>query len=272
MTLLPTLRSPFPASGGTTADGSATAPYITETAGQAGLDAIAAANTIADGDWCVIDAGGDPVLYRAAVIGSRVFWYTPLLGAASTSAEDGVLEEDPADDRGMVEAPGTGGAIDYDSTVASRIGILSGNTGGQASIIQSKTARAARNLMFLVAEDVKVDAVSGSSSDIIAFLSLTTTGGQIGFVVAGDTDEWQIGGDSNVPLGVTATTESTLELYYDATAGRAFVRVNRGAQLISADVGYASGVVTAFLMAGSQYIDSAARTLSFSSLYGRLEA
>lgn len=259
MSLLPIGRSPFPATG-TTADGSATAPYITETAGQAGLDAIEAAYTIADGDNVVIDAAGDPVWYRAALVGADIHWYTPILGGTPSATRDGLRDEDPASPGWTVV-----NAVDYDGITAGRISVRCPSTTGQSAYTGTKVAKGAASLVMLVVNDAKLDPGALGGSSLLCAFGCEYTGGAIGFGVFGDSDNWQVNGDSAIDTGVSATTERAVELYYDVSAGRAYVRFDRSAQLQHIDVGANAGGFSAMCVAICSNPSGTVRVLSFSS-------
>lgn len=266
MSLLPIGRSPFPGSAGATADGSAEFPYSTDTSGQAGLDAIAAANTIATGDYAIIDRTGYPVMFRAIVKGARVYWYRNLFGRGIAQF-DGVLEEDPGDDAGWTEVAATGGKVDWDDSVAGRVAVISGSSVG-ASMARSFELKAAATYMAIVLTDAKVDSITAGSSALIAAATLTTDTSAIGLGVADDTDTWLVKGSTEADLGITATTAATLELYYDAGEGRAYVAVDRGPIIQSVDVAMDTGSFAEMLAAVAVHANSTQHSLEFTSLLG----
>lgn len=271
MSLLPLARSPFPS--GAPADGSAARPYITTTAGAAGLASLESTYTIKNGDTGIIDAAGDPIVYRAVVIDSAVHWYAPVLGGAFDDAT-GLRLVDPSTAAFTEVLPSDGnGAIDFDTTVANRIALRSGTSAAQSAMIASTLTQDSSELCVAVLTDLKVAAVSGSAADFTAGFIVNTTagdGGGVGLAVYGDRDEWKLNNDY---VGATATTENTIEVSFDLASSLAWVRLNRGATLQRVGTSLSPSFGTSLLTVVANYADSAQRTLSFSSAFvARLSA
>lgn len=262
MSLLPVVRSPFP--GGAPADGSPARPYTTTMAGAAGLAALEAAHTIADGDTVIIDAAGDAVVYRAVVVGGALHWYAPVLGD-SFDAVVGIRGADPAAS-GFTETVPTGGAVDYNTTVSQHVVLMSGASAGQSAFAASTLAQAANTRMAVVLADARVVTVSGSASDAIAGVVLNTTakgGGGVGIALFGDRADWRVG---DTYAGIDVTSSHTIEVSFDADAEHAWIRLNRSAKLHRAAATVSQSFGTAFCTAFCNFADSSQRRLQFKAL------
>ena len=213
-------------------DGSASLPWITDTAGQAGLDAIEAAHTVIDGQYAVIGASTTPVLYTANVTSGVITWFRPLLGATISSVN--AIASDPGG-AGWSESIAAGGAIDFDSTEANRIAVVSGSASGQ-SVAGTPDTRGATDAMCMVIQRAKATDPGGS-----AVQSAT----------------WRLyDSGASFDTGIDNSVETTIEVYQDRVNNGVLVVVDRSPDVIAFDAVAVSTAGTELGLIASAYAGS----------------
>jgi|DEB0MinimDraft_10_1074344.scaffolds.fasta_scaffold13859_6 hypothetical protein len=236
-------------------DGSASLPWITDTAGQAGLDAIEAAHTVIDGQYAVIGASTTPVLYTANVTSGVITWFRPLLGATISSVN--AIASDPGG-AGWSESIAAGGAIDFDSTEANRIAVVSGSASGQ-SVAGTPDTRGATDAMCMVIQRAKATDPGGSAVQSATFGVRTSSGGGRGqfLVTTSGNTTWRLyDSGASFDTGIDNSVETTIEVYQDRVNNGVLVVVDRSPDVIAFDAVAVSTAGTELGLIASAYAGS----------------